>query len=267
MKSRALLLAFLLYSLGQSHSHAQKWAEAMLNKSPRHHEWVELKHDERKVKAFIAFPQVKEKAPAVLVIHEIYGLTDWAKNLADELAAAGCIAIAPDLLSEPGKDTQSYNDKEAAIKAVSSLPQAQILADLDAAADYVKKLPACNGKLAIAGFCWGGGQAFTYANHNSSLSATFVFYGAGPDNEDAARQISCPVYGFYGENDARIGATIPRTQEIMKSLGKTYEPVTYSGAGHGFMRDGEAPDGTDANRKARNEAWERWKSLLKKLSS
>ncbi len=244
---------------------AQTWAEKMLNKSPRHHQWVELKHDNRTVKAFLAFPEVKTKAPAVIVIHEIFGLTDWAKNLADELAAAGYIAIAPDLLTAEGKDTQSYPDQEAAIKAVSALQQPQIFADLDAAADYVKKLPACNGKVAVTGFCWGGGQSFAYANHNPDLKASYVFYGTGPQTSDEAKNIQCPVYGFYGENDARIGETIPKTKEVMQSLGKTYEPVTYPGAGHGFMRAGEAPDASEANRKARDAAWERWKSLLKAL--
>ena len=251
---------------GNGTAFAQKWAQTQLNKSPRHHEWIELKHDGRTVKAFVAFPEVKKKAPVVLVVHEIFGLTDWAKNLADQLAAAGYIAIAPDLLTEPGKDTQSYPDKEAAIKAVSALQTPQILADLDAAADYAMKLPACNGTIAVTGFCWGGGQAFAYANHNPHLKAAYVFYGTGPDNAAAAEKIACPVSGFYGEDDVHVDATIPKTEEIMQAAGKTYEPVTYPGAGHGFMRAGEAPDASEANRKAHDAAWERWKSLLKKLS-
>jgi carboxymethylenebutenolidase len=267
MKMRALLFLIVLLSLGTNPLFAQSWALAQLNKSPRHHEWIDLHHDDRTVKTFIAFPEVKEKAPVVIVIHEIFGLTDWAKNLADELAAAGCIAIAPDLLSERGKDTQTYSDKEAAIKAISALPPAQILADLDAAADYALNLPAGNGTVAVTGFCWGGGQSFTYANHNPKLKAAFVFYGTGPDSAAGAEKIACPVYGFYGEDDARVDATIPKTTEVMKSLGKTYEPVTYPGAGHGFMRAGEAPDASEANRKARDAAWERWKTILKTLHS
>jgi carboxymethylenebutenolidase len=267
MKLRLLALGLLCAAVTIGTTFAQDWAKAMLNKSPRHHEWVDLKHDGRTVKAYIAYPEVKGKTPAVLVVHEIFGLTDWAKNLADELAAAGYIAIAPDLLTEPGKDTQSYPDDEAAIKAVSALPQPQIQADLDSAADYVVKLPACNGTLAVAGFCWGGGQAFAYANHNPKLKAAFVFYGTGPSSKADAQNIACPVYGFYGQDDARVGETIPKTKEIMKSLGKTYQPVTYAGAGHGFMRAGEQPDAKPANAKARNDAWARWKSLLKKLRS
>jgi carboxymethylenebutenolidase len=244
---------------------AQDWAKERLNKSPRHSEWVDLKHGDRTVKAFIVYPEVKTKAPAVLVIHEIFGLTDWAKSLADELAAAGYIAIAPDLLSAPGKDTSSYSDQGAAIKAISALQNAQVFADLDAAADYAMKLPASNGKLAVTGFCWGGGKSFAYANHNPHLKAAFVFYGPGPESAADAAKIACPVFGFYGEDDARIDATIPQTKEIMQKAGKTYEPTVYPGAGHGFMRAGEAPDASEANRKAHDEAWQRWKSLLKKL--
>ena len=265
MKAHLLALS-LLFSLGTNLAVAQDWAKAALEKSPRHHEWVELQSSGRTLKAYVVFPEVKTKAPAVLVIHEIFGLTDWAKSLADEIAAAGYIAIAPDLLSAVGgKDTQSYPDKEAAIKAVSALPPDQVTADLDAVAAYVRKLPACNGKLAVAGFCWGGGRAFEYANHNPDLKAAFVFYGPGPAEKAEAEKIAGAVYGFYGEQDARIGATIPKTEEIMKALGKTYEPVTYAGAGHGFMRAGEAPDASPANRQARDDAWKRWKALLGKM--
>ena len=265
MKLRAFSLCLFLATLGVSPMTAQDWAKERLNKSPRHSEWVDLKHGDRTVKAFVVYPEVKAKAPAVLVIHEIFGLTDWAKNLADELAAAGYIAIAPDLLSAPGKDSQSYPDQDSAVKAVSALQDAQVCADLDAAAGYAMKLPAGNGTLAVTGFCWGGGKSFAYANHNSHLKAAFVFYGPGPEAAAQAANIACPVYGFYAENDARIGATIPQTKEIMQKAGKSYESVTYPGAGHGFMRAGEAPDASEANRKAHDSAWERWKSLLEKL--
>jgi carboxymethylenebutenolidase len=263
MKPRALTVSLLVLSLATCFG--QNWAKERLNKSSRHSEWVDLKHGDRTVKAFVVYPEVKTKAPAVLVIHEIFGLTDWAKSLADQIAAAGYIAIAPDLLSAPGKDTESYPSQDAAVKAISALQTPQIFADLDAAADYVTKLPAANGTLAVTGFCWGGGQSFAYANHNPKLKAAYVFYGPGPTTNAEAAKIQCPVYGFYAEDDARIGATIPPTKEIMKSLGKTYEPEIYAGAGHGFMRAGEAPDAQPANRKAHDDAWARWKSLLKKL--
>jgi carboxymethylenebutenolidase len=135
-------------------------------------------------------------------------------------------------------------------------------ADLNAVVDYVSKLPASNGKVTVAGFCWGGGQAFRFATNNKAIKAAFVFYGSFPQTEETITRISTPVYGFYGENDARINATIPQSTELTKKAGKTYEPVIYAGAGHGFMRAGEAPDANEANKKARDQAWQRWKKVL-----
>jgi carboxymethylenebutenolidase len=246
---------------------AQEWAKARLEKSPRHLEWIKVKHDNREVNSFIAFPEVKDKATAVIVIHEIFGLTDWVRGVTDQLAEAGYIAIAPDLLSGAapgGGGTSELGGADAARKAISDLKPEQVTADLNALADYVAKLPACNGKVVVAGFCWGGTQSFRYATENKDLKAAFVFYGSGPTDMKEISRINCPVYGFYGGNDARVGATIPETLKLMKEAGKSYEPVTYPGAGHGFMRAGEAPDADDANRKASQEAWQRWKELLKK---
>lgn len=242
---------------------AQDWARQRLEKSPRHREWVTVKHDGRSVETFVAYPESKTKTPVVLIIHEIFGLTDWAQEVADEFAAAGYIAVAPDLLSGMGPNggrTNSFAEGEAT-EAVSHLKADQITADLNAVANYARKLPAATGKLFVAGFCWGGGQSFRFATNRPDLSAAFVFYGPPPD-KDAMARIKAPVYGFYGGNDARIDATIPGAKENMKALGKTYEPVVYEGAGHGFMRAGEAPDATEGNRKAREEAWARVKKLL-----
>ena len=258
LPSAALFATFALF-----HSQplvAQDWAREKLEKSPRHGEWVEVKHGERTVRCFLVYPEVKTKAAAVVVVHEIFGLTDWVRGVADQLAEAGYIAIAPDLLSG-----QVLTGVDEARKAISQLPEAQVMADLEAATAQVGKLPACNGQVAIAGFCWGGGTVFKFANQSPNLKAAFVFYGPGPTDSAGVAKIACPVYGFYAENDARVNSTIPKSEEEMKAAGKTFEPQTYPGAGHGFMRAGEAPDASEANRKARDEAWSRWKSLLQKL--
>jgi carboxymethylenebutenolidase len=242
---------------------AQDWAKERLEKSSRHGEWVEFKSGERTLKAFVVYPERKEKAPVVLVIHEIFGLTDWVRGVCDQLAENGVIAIAPDLLSG-----QTYADIDGARKAISALPKEQVKADLNATAEYaLSKIPAANGSLAVCGFCWGGGWTFSYASVNPKLKAAYSFYGTAVDNAEDAGKIPCPVYGFYGENDARVNATIPKGEELMKAAGKKYEPVIYKGAGHGFMRDGESPTGTPENKKARDDAWARWKTLLGELAA
>jgi carboxymethylenebutenolidase len=241
---------------------SQPWARERMAHSPRHSEWVTVKHDGRNVETLVVYPESKDKRPVVLIIHEIFGLSDWAQELADEVAAAGYIAVAPDLLSGMAPNGGRTKDFPTGVtEAIGKLNPDQVTADLNAAADYGLKLPASNGKIYVAGFCWGGGQAFRFATNRADLSAAFVFYGPPPAT-DAMLHIKGPVYGFYAGNDARIGATIPDTIAAMKAAGKTYEPVTYEGAGHGFMRAGEAPDATNANKKAREDSWKRWRSLL-----
>jgi carboxymethylenebutenolidase len=261
-------LIFILAMLGIANAGAQEWAKAKLEKSPRHHEWVNVRQGDRQVESFLAFPEVKEKATAVVVIHENRGLTDWVRNVADRLAEAGYIAIAPDLLSGAGPNagkTSDFTNDDAARRAIYELSPDQVTADLAAVSEYVAKLPAANGKVAVGGFCWGGSQTFRFATHRPDLKGAFVFYGTGPDEASAISRIQCPVYGFYGGNDARVNATIDTSKELMSKAGKTYEPVIYEGAGHGFMRSGEEPNSQSANKKAHDEAWERWLDLLKKL--
>jgi carboxymethylenebutenolidase len=295
-------------SMASADPESQDWARQRLAKSPRHQEWVKIKYKlagggaEREVSAFIVYPEVKNKATAVLVIHEIFGMSDWVQSLTDQLAEAGYIAIAPDLLSGMGPNHGGTSDVASAGSnavgvAIRDLPRDQITADLNAVADYVSKLSAANGKIVAAGFCWGGGETFRYATNNSSLKAAFVFYGPPPSSGQppvpdtaALGKIIAPVYGFYAGNDARINSTLPATVEAMKGLKKTYEPVTYEGAGHGFMRAGDAPEPVapaakgdaeadkaaadkyakdlvafKANKKARDEAWVRWKAILAKI--
>ncbi len=263
---RVALCAALAFAFNSTAAHGQDWAKAMLNKSPRHQEWVKIRYGSRTVNAFVVYPEVSHKAPVVLLIHEIFGLTDWARSMADDIAAMGYIVVAPDLLSgfgPNGGDTSAFPDTQSAIKAVSGLDPETITADLNATADYALKLPAANGKLAVVGFCWGGGQSFRFATDRKDLSAAFVFYGPPPP-ADSMKSIAAPVYGFYGGSDARITATVPDTKTAMATAGKSYDPVVYEGAGHGFMRAGEDPANTNpANTAVRKEGLKRLELLLK----
>ena len=225
---KKIILLALLPCLVSFTAPAQDWAKAKLEKSPRHGEWVKIKHGDREVNCFITYPEVKGKATAVVVIHEIYGLTDWARNVTDELAEAGYIAIAPDLLTTTNGGTEELIKSGGSVgKAIQALPPDQITADLNAAADYVAKLPSGKGKVVVGGFCWGGGQAFRFATDNKDIKAAFVFYGTPPNQAEDIARIGCPVYGFYGGNDARVTATVPKATEFMTAAKKTYEPVTY----------------------------------------
>ncbi len=298
--------AAVALGMGAQGAGAQDWAKANLAKSPRHGEYVTITEaNGRKLQAWVVYPEVKGKAPVVVMIHEIFGLSDWAREMADEVAGAGYIVVEPDLLSgfgpagaapaatppaamkpaayeqqapmdhmhmqapagagaafvpaDPGGTAAFPPDQVT--KAVSMLNADVVTTDLDAAADYGKKLPAANGKLFVAGFCWGGGKSFLFATHRKDLSAAMVFYGPPPP-VDAMKNISAPVYGFYAGNDARITATIPDTTAAMKTAGKTYEPQVYDGAGHGFMRAGEAPDASPENSAARQGGFRRLVELL-----
>jgi carboxymethylenebutenolidase len=245
-----LTVLSLAFSTLASTSQAQDWAAARLETSPRHLEWVDVEHDGRTVECFLAYPERADKAPAVIVIHEIFGLTDWVRGVADQLAENGYIAIAPDLLSVAGPDgggTAELGSGDAVRRAIVKLPAEQIHGDLDAAAEFVKALPACDGTVSVAGFCWGGTQSFRYATHNPQLKAACVFYGSGPTDTDAIARIACPVYGFYGENDNRVNSTLDESKRLMAAGGKTFDPVIYDGAGHGFLRAGEDPAGSAEN--------------------
>jgi carboxymethylenebutenolidase len=260
----AILAAGLATAGGLS---AQEAPSTRLSESPRHQEWATVKYGQRAVRAFVVYPQVKEKAAVVLIIHETRGLTNWLRSASDRVAELGYIAVAPDLLSGMGPnggDTSSFPDEDAAINAIYKLAPEQVTQDLQAVADYATRLPAANGKLSVAGFCWGGSQAFQFATDRADLMAAFVFYGTAPTDPEAIKRIRCPVYGFYGEDDARVTSTVEATQRLMKTAGKTFEPVTYESAGHAFMRIGEQALSGDPNRKARDAAWQRWADLLKR---
>jgi carboxymethylenebutenolidase len=250
-------------------------AKQRLSSSPRHSEWVKINVNGTPVNTFVVYPERKDKAPVVLVIQEIFGLTDWIRGVADQLAAEGFIGIAPDLLSGHGPNgggTEAYPSRDDVTKAVMALPSDEIMARLNAARDHGIKLPAANGASATVGFCFGGSQSFAYAVAQPGLNAAVVYYGTAPNQPGAAQgsftpaaslaQIKAPVLGLYGGADDRVNATIVATRVKMKEFGKTYEPHTFDNAGHGFLRAQTGQNG--ANMQATERAWPMTIVFLKK---
>jgi carboxymethylenebutenolidase len=244
----------------------EKDAKAAIQVSPRHGEYVDVQVPGHQVplKCYVVYPEVKEKAPVVIVIHEIFGLSDWIKGVADQLAADGFIAIAPDMISGHGKNgggSESYDaekERDQIVQAVRQLKPDEVTADLNAVRDYGMKLPASNGKTGTIGFCWGGGQSFGYAANQPELNAAAVYYGTPPKELD---NVKAPVMGFYGGNDNRVTSTVKPTEEAMKKLNKPYTPHVFDGAGHGFLRQQDGQNG--ANMKATQAAWPATISFLK----
>jgi carboxymethylenebutenolidase len=230
-------------------------AKESLAKSPRHGEWVDVKMpDGTKLVTWVVYPEKREKAGTVIVIHEIFGLTDWVRGVADQLAKDGFIALAPDLLSGMGPNgggTDSLGEDVG--KTIRTLTPETVAARLDAVRAYALALPAANGKVGSVGFCWGGGATFGYAAAQPKLDAAVVFYGVSPSEPAAYARIGAPVLGNYAGDDARVDATIPTAETEMKKLGKSYTAKVYPGAGHGFLRQQTGRDG--ANLKAAGEAW------------
>jgi len=216
-----------------------------------HGEWVYIKRGRDSVRAYVAYPERKTKAPAVIVIHEIFGLTDWEPKVADRLAKEGFVAILPDLLSS--KYGKSPTDPDAGRKLIGELEPDRITADLNAVYAYVNGLPSVSkDQIGVIGFCWGGGQSFRYATNNPKLRAVVVAYGPAPDTADLKR-IRAPVLGIYGENDERINANLPDVTAAMQSAGKTFTSEVYPGTGHGFLKPGrQGSDGPQVEK-----AWQR----------
>ncbi len=264
----AVMLGVILTGLFTVNSVGADSAKAALEASPRHGEWVKVPGaDGRVVNAFVVYPEVKEPATAIIVIHEIFGLTDWIRLVADRLAAEGFVAICPDLLSGMGPEgsgTDGFASGDDVRRSIRELSSAQVMSDLDAVQRYARELPSTNDTVAVSGFCWGGGQTFSYAVTSDTIAAGFVFYGRAPAVADVPK-ISVPVYGFYGESDNRINATIDATKAAADAAKVTYEPVIYEGVGHAFLRRGMGTDADEAQKTATKAAWKRWVSLLRGL--
>lgn len=244
---------------------SEQQAKAALEKSPRHGEYVDVKLPAggTPIRTWIVYPERKDKAGVVILIHEIYGLSDWLRGVADQLAREGFIAVVPDLISGMGPNgggTASAASRDDVVALVRAVTPETATARLDAVRDYAVHLPAANGKSATLGFCWGGGKSFAYAASQPALDAAVVFYGSPPEPADLART-KAPVLGHYGGDDARITTTIAPTEAEMKKLGKSYEPHVYEGAGHGFLRAQEDREG--ANLKATQAAWPRTVAFLR----
>jgi carboxymethylenebutenolidase len=244
---------------------SEQQAKAALEKSPRHGEYVDIKLPSggHPIRTWIVYPERKDKAGVVLLIHEVYGLSDWLRGVADQLAREGFIAVAPDLISGLGPNgggTDSVASRDDVVKLVHAVTPEDATARLNAVREYALHLPAANGKVATLGFCWGGGRSFAYAAAQPGLNAAVVYYGTPPDAPDLAR-IKAPVLGFYGGDDARVTTTVAPAEAAMKKLGKTYEPHVFEGAGHGFLRAQEDRQG--ANLKATQSAWPRTVAFLR----
>jgi carboxymethylenebutenolidase len=272
MRTQLLTAAFMLALISIASAQtkippAAEGAAKALKDSPRHGEYVDvaLKDGQAKIKTYVVYPEKKEKAGVVLVIHEIFGLTDWVRAVADQLAADGFIAVAPDMLSGKGPNgggTDSFKGDEVK-NAIRTLSTEEVNARLDAVREYALALPAANGKTASIGFCWGGSASFNYAVHHPTLNAAVVYYGSGPKDKEAFTKIQCPVLGLYGGDDGRVTQTVAATEAAMQEASKPFTKHIYDGAGHGFLR--QQTGGKDgANPKAAEQAWKETAEFLKK---
>lgn len=228
-------------------------APARLAASPRHGEWVMIKTGPTdSIRTWVVYPERKTKAPVVIVVQEIFGLSSWIRSVADQLAADGFIALAPDLLT-----MQNLPETDSALAAVApaatrSLNWADVQRQLGAVALYGMELPAAQQKYGIVGFCWGGGTSFMHAVHSPMLGAAVVYYGPNPAPA-VLQTVRAPVLGLYGSNDARVNSTIPAADSTLRALGRTYVYNIYDGAGHGFLRQQSGQAG--ANMTAAQAAW------------
>lgn len=240
-------------------------ARARLDRSPRHGEWQMVRvpganGTADSVRAWVVYPERSTKAPVVLVVHEIFGLSTWVRGVADQLAAEGFIAVAPDLLTgKMGNGNPDSLDVQAAVAQIRRLDPAEVQRRLAGLGAWATQLPAASGpKYGIVGFCWGGSTVFEHAvaapGLGASLGAGVAYYGAAPKPE-ALAPVQAPILALLAGDDARVNMTIPAADSALRAAGKTFEQATYPGAGHGFLRQQTGREG--ANLAASQAAWPR----------
>jgi carboxymethylenebutenolidase len=205
--------------------------------------------------AWVVYPERPDPAPVLVLIHEIFGLTDWVRAVADSYAAAGFLVIAPDLLSgkaPDGKGGSRELGQDASRNAIAGLDPTEVTARLDASARWATSQPSATPAFGVVGFCWGGGTAFAWATAQPALGAAIGYYGTAP-TKDAMGKIRAPVLGLYGGSDARVTSTMAGFRDEMARLGKSFTAQVYDGAGHAFLRQQGGQNG--ANLKAAQQAW------------
>jgi carboxymethylenebutenolidase len=246
-----ILIAITAVLAGAAGTFFFQHGKPVLDPVTTHGEWVYIKRGADSIRAYVAYPERSDKAPGIIVIHEIFGLTDWEPSVADKLAKDGFVAILPDLLSSRFGMTPASPDSGR--KLVSQLEPDRVTADLDAVYAWLNSQPSVRtDDIGTIGFCWGGGQSFRYATNNPKLKAAVVCYGPAPDSASLKR-IQARVLGVYGENDARINAALPSVDSTMKAEKKSFQFDTYPGTGHGFLKPGrQGSDGPQVER-----AWSR----------
>jgi carboxymethylenebutenolidase len=242
-------------------------APDQLKSSPRHQEWVDIQDGTKKIKSFVVYPERKDKAPVVIVIHEIFGLSDWVRGVADQLARDGFIAIAPDFLSGMGPNGGGSEElgSQGSTRAISSVTRDDTNRIIDAVRAYALKIQSANGKVATIGFCWGGGTSFAYALHQPALNAAVSYYGPMPADLDYSNA-KAPILGLYGGNDNRVDSGIEPAKAKLAEKHVTYEPHVFDGAGHGFLRQQQGSEQAPGNMKATEQAWPLTLQFLRKYT-
>ena len=240
-------------------------ARATLETSPRHSEYMNVMDRLLIPRTYIVHPPQGGRSALVLVIPDDRGLSDWARAIADQLAREGFTAIVPDLLTGAGPNgggTASFASQDAVARALGQLPAEQVMQRLEGVWNYAMRLPGMTGKGAVVGFNWGGTYSFRFAGTEpevGTMTGAVVFYGRPPEAA-ALAGVRVPVLGLYAGDDPGVTGTTDATAAEMKRLAKSYEPVVFAGAGHGFVR---AQTERAANLTATEQAWSRAIAFLK----